>query len=118
MTKGVQRKLITADLSNNCFELAYADHPLDTFRLAVSLKPNLVITSLEFDNLSVLELAKALRGVDAMSETPVILLTSHAVEGMSDELLPHSRAIHKDSRFAAKLADAIQELRFSTASKS
>ena len=84
----------------------------------MSLKPNLVITSLEFDNLSVLELAKALRGVDAMSETPVILLTSHAVEGMSDELLPHSRAIHKDSRFAAKLADAIQELGFTTASKS
>ena len=118
MTKGVQRKLITADLSNNYFELAYADHPLDTFRLAVSLKPNLVITSLEFDNLSGLELAKALRGVNAMSETPVVLLTSHEVEGMSDKLPPHSRAIHKDFRFAAKLADAIQELRFSTASKS
>jgi chemotaxis protein histidine kinase CheA len=117
MTKGVQRKLVTADLSNNGFELAYADHPLDAFRLAVSLKPNLIITSLEFDNLSGLELAKALRGVDAMSETPVVLLTSHAVEGMSDELPPHSRAIHKDSRFAAKLADALQELGFSTASK-
>ncbi len=82
----MKRKLVTADLSNNGFELAYADHPLDAFRLAVSLKPNLIITSLEFDNLSGLELAKALRGVDAMSETPVVLLTSHAVEGMSDEL--------------------------------
>jgi len=84
----------------------------------VSLKPNLVITSLEFDNLSGLELAKALRGVNAMSETPVVLLTSHEVEGMSDKLPPHSRAIHKDSRFAAKLADAAQEIRLPTVSKS
>ena len=76
MTKGVQRKLVTTDLSNNGFELAYTDHPLDAFRLNVSLKPNLVITSLEFDNLSGLELAKASRGVDVMSETPVVLLTS------------------------------------------
>lgn len=118
MTKGVQRKLVTADLSNKGFELAYADHPLDAFRLAVSLKPNLVITSLEFDSLSGLELARALRGVDVLSETPVVLLTNHAVEGMSEALPSHSLAIHKDSRFAAKLADALQELGFSTASKS
>ena len=118
MTKGVQRKLVTSDLPNNCFELAYADHPLDAFRLAVSLNPNVIITSLEFNNLGGLELTKALRGLDAMSETQIVLLTSHAIEGMSDELPPHSRAIHKDSRFAAKLADAIQELGFTTASKS
>jgi CheY-like chemotaxis protein/HPt (histidine-containing phosphotransfer) domain-containing protein len=117
MAKGVQRKLVTTDLSNNGFELAYADHPLEAFRLAVSLKPNLIITSLEFDNLSGLELAKALRGVDAMSEIPVILLTSHAVEGMSEALPPYSRAIHKDSHFAAKLTDTLQDLGFSTTSK-
>lgn len=112
MTKGVQRKLVTSDLPNNCFELAYADHPLDAFGLAVSLKPNLIITSLEFDNLNGLELAKAPCGADAMSETPVVLLTSHAVEGMSDQLPPHGRAIHKDSRFAAKLADAMRSSDF------
>ena len=60
MSKGVQRKLVSADLTGNGFELAYADHPLDAFRLAVSLKPNLVVTSLEFDNLNGLELTRAL----------------------------------------------------------
>tara|TARA_E500000331_G_scaffold60050_1_gene54500 strand:+ start:624 stop:980 length:357 start_codon:yes stop_codon:yes gene_type:complete len=117
MSKIVQRKLVTSDLSNNCFELAYADHPLDAFGLAVSLKPNLIITSLEFDNLNGLELAKAPCGADAMSETPVALLTSHAVEGISDQLPPHSRAIHKASRFAAKFADTKKEVGLSTTSK-
>ena len=118
MTKGVQRKLVTTDLSNNGFELAYTDHPLDAFRLNVSLKPNLVITSLEFDNLSGLELAKALRGVDAMSETPVVLLTSMRSRECPTNSPPHSRAIHNDSRFAAKLADAAQEIGLSSVSKS
>tara|TARA_B100000676_G_scaffold242956_1_gene244542 strand:- start:594 stop:1340 length:747 start_codon:yes stop_codon:yes gene_type:complete len=82
MSKGVQRKLVSADLTGNGFELAYADHPLDAFRLAVSLKPNLVVTSLEFDNLNGLELTRALRGVDATSTTPIVLLTSHSIDQM------------------------------------
>ena len=50
-SKGVQRKLVIANLTGNGFELAYADHPLNAFRLAISLKPNLAVTSLEFENL-------------------------------------------------------------------
>lgn len=114
MTKGVQRKLVTADLSGNGFELAYADHPLDAFRLAVSLKPGLIITSLEFDTLSGLELARAIRGVAATSETPVVLLTSHAVENIVEELPAFSRAIHKDSKFTTKLSEALSDFGFPT----
>ena len=108
MSKGVQRKLVSADLTGNGFELAYADHPLDAFRLAVSLKPNLVVTSLEFDNLNGLELTRALRGVDATSTTPIVLLTSHSIDQMGEALPEPTRAIHKDAGFATKLTEAIE----------
>lgn len=108
MFKGVQRKLISADLTGYRFESAYADHPLDAFRLAVSLKPNLVITSLEFDNPNRLELKRALRGVYAASTTPIILLTSHSIDQMREALPEHTKAIHKDAGFATKLTEAIE----------
>ena len=54
MSKGVQRKLVSANLTGNGFELAYADHPLNAFRLAVSLEPNLVVTPLSSKTSTVL----------------------------------------------------------------
>ena len=54
MSKGVERKLVIANLSGNGFELADADHPLDAFRLAVSLEPNLVDTPLSSKTSTVL----------------------------------------------------------------
>lgn len=112
MSKGVQRKLVTADLSAAELELAYADHPFDAFRLAVSLKPDLIVTSVEFDGLSGLELARALRGVGVTSKTPVVLLTSHAVNEMAEDLPVHTHAIHKDAGFAAKLKETLGKIGF------
>jgi len=48
------------------FELAFANQPLEAFSLVVSLKPDLVVSSLEFDELSGLELAWSLRAVRAL----------------------------------------------------
>lgn len=117
MSKGVQRKLVTSDLSACGFELAYADHPLDAFRLAVSLKPDLIITSLEFDNLSGMELARALRGVGSMSETPIVLLTSHSIENIADDLPNATRAVRKDAGFADRLKEALSQFGFSVADR-
>ena len=66
MLKGVQRKLITQELVSCEFELAFANQPLEAFSLVVSLKPDLVVSSLEFDELSGLELAWSLRAVRAL----------------------------------------------------
>lgn len=115
MPKGVQRKLVTSDLTAAGLEIAYADHPLEAFNLAVSLRPDLLVTSVEFDNLSGLELSRALRGVNATAEMPIILLTSHAVDQMSERLPKNVYAIHKDANFASKLGDTLGELGFSRA---
>lgn len=112
MSKGVQRKVVAADLSANGFEIAYADHPLDAFRLAVSLKPSLIATSLEFDNLSGLELARALRGVDVTTETPFVIMTSHAVDGLGQQLPSQTAAIQKDAEFRSKLGNTLSEFGF------
>lgn len=107
-SKGVQRKLVIANLTGNGFELAYADHPLNAFRLAISLKPNLAVTSLEFENLYNLKLTRAIHGVDATSTTPIVLLTSHSIDQMGEALPEHTRAINKDVGFDTKLTEAIQ----------
>ena len=55
MSKGVQRKLVIANLTGNGFELADADHPLYAFRLAISLEPTLVVTPLSSKTSTILD---------------------------------------------------------------
>ena len=83
------------------------DHPLNAFRLAISLKPNLAVTSLEFENLYNLKLTRAIHGVDATLTTPIVLLTSHSIDQMGSAP-EHTRAINKDVGFDTKLTEAIQ----------
>ena len=96
MPKGVQRKLITQELVSCGFELAFANQPLEAFSLVVSLKPDLVVSSLEFDELSGLELAWSLRAVRALKQTPIVLLSSHDTAKIKPERIPEdTQVIHK-----------------------
>jgi CheY-like chemotaxis protein/HPt (histidine-containing phosphotransfer) domain-containing protein len=110
MPKGVQRKVITQELVSCGFNLAFANRPLEAFSLAVSLKPDLIVSSMEFSELSGLELAWSLRAVKAIRDTPIVILTSHETGKLACEKVPSdTQVIHKGPEFAADLANLLMQ---------
>lgn len=110
MPKGVQRKLVGSELTSCGFELAFADKAVDAFALAVSFKPNMIVSSVEFDLLSGVELAKALRAISATSETPFVLCTSHA-DVKAEKNLPHNiHIVRKEQGYAVTLAKTLMKV--------
>ena len=110
MPKGVQRKLITQELVSCGFELAFSNRPLEAFSLIVSLKPDLIVSSMEFDELSGLELAWSLRAVKAGRQTPIVLLTSHDTAKIKPDNIPEdTQVIHKGLEFAGELATLLMQ---------
>ena len=108
MQKGVQRRLITTELVSRGFEMAFSSHPIEAFGLVISLKPNLIVSSMEFDQLSGLELARAFRAVDAAKNIPIVLLTSYDLEKLNGTQMPErTRVIHKGPSFASELGDQL-----------
>lgn len=111
MQKGVQRRLITTELVSRGFEMAFSSHPIEAFGLVISLKPKLIVSSMEFDQLSGLELARAFRAVDAAKNIPIVLLTSYDLEKLNGTQMPeHTRVIHKGPSFASELGDQLMNV--------
>jgi chemotaxis protein histidine kinase CheA len=104
MPKGTWRSLVSTELSAAGYELAFSDEPVQAFGLAVTVKPDLIVSSVEFDKLSGPEFASALQAIKATAKTPIILLTSHSVEALQAILPAGATAIHKDAGFASALA--------------
>ncbi|NKB57251.1 MAG: response regulator [Alphaproteobacteria bacterium] len=111
MPKGVQRRLITTELVSRGFRMAFSSHPLEAFGLVISLKPKLIVSSIEFDQLSGVELAHALRGVDATKNIPIVLFTSYDAKKLNSTQIPeNTRIIHKGPNFASELGDQLMDV--------
>ncbi len=110
MPKGVQRKMITTELNSCGFELVFSDHPLEAFGLAISLQPDLILSSVEFDRFSGMEFARALRVVNATNDIPIVLLTSYDAQKLQlGEIPANTKIVHKGSDFTADLANILMQ---------
>ncbi len=110
MPKGVQRKLITQELVSCGFELSFANSPLEAFSLAVSLRPDLIVSSLEFEPLNGLELACSLFAVKSTRDIPIVLLTSHDSKKIASDKVPeNAQLIRKGPEFASDLANLLMQ---------
>lgn len=108
--KGAWRSLMSNALAAAGFELAYSDHPIEAFGLALTLKPDLLVSSVEFDKLSGIELAGALRAVAATAATPVLLTTSHDIGELGADLPDTVRVIPKDRNVTEALGRTLRAL--------
>jgi HPt (histidine-containing phosphotransfer) domain-containing protein len=77
MTKGVERTVIGRELASCGFDLSFTELPIEAIGLALSLHPDLIVASTEFKLLSGVELARVLETIEATSEIPFVLTTSH-----------------------------------------
>lgn len=111
MQKGVQRRLITTELVSRGFEMAFSNHPLEAFSLVVSLKPDLIVSSIEFDQLSGLELARAFRAVKAAKNIPIVFLTSYDKKKLENTQFPeNTHVVQKGPHFASELGDQLMSV--------
>ena len=77
MPKGVQRSLIGGELASCGFDLSFTESPIEAIGLAISLKPDIVVSSMEMEPLTGAELGRVFKTIEATSRLAFVLTTSH-----------------------------------------
>ncbi len=111
MASGLQRNIVSKELTTRGFELSFAETPVEAFALALSLKPNLIVSSAEFELLNGIEFAQVLKSVKATAAIPYILMTSSELDETVRAGLPGgTMVVRKTANFAKELTERINEL--------
>ncbi|MGB0684373.1 MAG: Hpt domain-containing protein [Magnetovibrionaceae bacterium] len=111
MPRGVQRKIVSRELTQFGFKAHMAYEPLAAIDLAVTLKPDFVIADKQLIRFTGLELARVFSVLDATSSIAVGVITS--VEPSKTDpadLPPNARWLHKGSGFSAELMGMIKDV--------
>jgi len=103
MPKGLQRKIISRELTTFGFRVIIAESSLSAVDLAITLRPDVVISSFVLDRISGLELARVLGAIDATSGHKFLLMT--ASEDIDDKTVvpDHVTVVRKGRSFSAEL---------------
>ncbi len=108
MPKGIQRKFIGTELASCGFEISFSEKPVEAIGLALSLKPDIVVSSTEFEDISGIELANVFKSIKNTEDINFVLTTSHDEDDPHLKELPEGTAIiHKSSNFAEELTESL-----------
>lgn len=108
MPKGIQRKLIGTELASCGFEISFSENPIEAIKLAVSIKPNIIVSSTEFPDINGVELANIFKVIRATKKAAFVLTTSHEPDSPILADLPKgTEIIHKGGDFAEELTDCL-----------
>lgn len=104
MPKGVQRSLIGGELASCGFDLSFTESPIEAIGLAISLKPDIVVSSMETEPLTGAELGRIFKTIEATSRSAFVLTTSHEDDSGILKTLPEGAyVIHKGPKFTEEL---------------
>ncbi len=104
MPKGIQRKIISRELTTFGFKVIIAESSLSAVDLAITLRPDVVISSHVLDRISGLELARVLGAIEATSHHKFLLMTASDEIGADLGGLPdHVTVVRKGRGFSADL---------------
>jgi CheY-like chemotaxis protein len=104
--------VLERELRNCGYRVAAATNFFDALELSVRTRPDLVISATALDELSGVELARALRALSATRNIPFILLTGFTVDQASVQGLPEDAAVvRRGEGFSEDLAAALQQFR-------
>lgn len=81
------RYLVTFLLEHHGFEVMSAPDGLHGIELARSCKPDLILLDIQLPTMHGYAVARALRGVDSLRNTPIVAVTSHAMVGDREKSL-------------------------------
>lgn len=108
MRKGIQRKLIGTELSSCGFEISFSENPVEAIGLTLSIKPDIIVSSMEFDDISGVELANIFKAIKATRDTAFVLTTSYEQGSPALAEMPtEAKIIHKSGNFAEELTETL-----------
>ena len=89
--------VVAMKLRNNGFDVVTAENGVESLKLALSEKPDVIITDFQMPAMTGLEMIEELRKHDDMLDVPVIMLTARgfAIEENQKQKLNVSRCISK-----------------------
>jgi len=111
--KGIQQKIISRELASSGFRLTNASGIVQAIEYALELKPDLIITAMEFEGGNGLELASALSSFSLLAHTRIAVLTSLDPQQINKmEPPPNTTLLAKGSSFSAQLLSFIRSAGF------
>ncbi|NQU62067.1 MAG: response regulator [Rhodospirillales bacterium] len=111
MPKGVQRALVGSELSACGFDVSFAENPLEAVGLAITLKPQVVLSNFEFPEINGCELARILQVIGSTLKIPFALMTSHEEKSGSMADIPDNvQVIRKGPDFVEKITEYLMGL--------
>lgn len=108
MDKGLQRKMIGTELVSCGFSVSFSESPVEAIGLALRVKPQVILSNLEFDEMSGIELANVFKEIKATEDIPFVLMTSR--KGKIPNLPSHIYVCHKSGDFAEELTETLIDL--------
>lgn len=111
MPSGVQRTLVSSELTSCGFDVSYADHPIRALELMLAIKPDAALSNMELPVVSGVELAHMLSVTAAGSDIPFALMTSHQdLDAVRAKLPPNVGIVSKNKSFLENLTAYLMEL--------
>jgi len=110
MPRGVQRKIISQELAQLGYKVSILEQAIEAIDMALTLKPDFVITTMALERMTGIELAWALQMFQSTRNVKVAVITA---DDISDEMLeslpPHTTLIKKGPRFSLELMAFIRK---------
>lgn len=107
----VVSRILDEELSSCGYRVTQTRSPFDAIEVAVRTRPNLVVSAMELEGMSGVDLACALEAIALTQGVPFVLLTSYARDHAALKRLPEKVAIvRKGKNFSDDMAEAIEAL--------
>ena len=101
MPQSVQRKIIGHELADFGFRVNFQENPILAVDLALTLKPELIITSQLMVSMTGIELANVLQSISGTQDVNVIILTASKIsEKLTNACPPRAKIIQKGPDFS------------------
>ena len=108
MEPSVQRKIINRELNGFHVRVFNIDRPIDTFDIALTMRPELVITNLVHERMTGLEMANAFLSFERTRNAKVVILTAGDIPHSGRGLPSNAMFVHKGMTYARDMVKAIQ----------
>lgn len=104
MPSGTQRRFIANELAEHGLRLTMSDNGLGALGVVLSREPDFVLASMELDDMTGSDLARAMNGIQKCKATPFILLTAYEPNDPRLGTLPKTAVcLHKDDTLTKRL---------------
>ncbi len=111
----IVRRAVEGELNKRGFRVVTVESPIDVFETIIRTRPDMVIASAIMDEISGIDLARALKSMSATRDIPFALLTSFDATHPELRDLPDDVAlVHHDRDINAELDEAVKCLTPST----